>query len=101
MPFLSRPAQQLLRQSLHLLVPLHFPVAALRSTQRAPQGAEEMEKMSKGEVLSMLKYGADRIFKNDSGRAPSDAELDAIIDRSNMLASSAPGAAGGVCVLQE
>ncbi|GFH13582.1 uncharacterized protein HaLaN_09500 [Haematococcus lacustris] len=55
------------------------------------QGAEEMEKMNKHEVLSMLKYGADRIFKNDAGRSPTDSELDSIIDRSNMMATTATG----------
>lgn len=41
--------------------------------------------MSKTEVLSMLKFGADRIFKNDAGRMPTDDELDAIISRTSMI----------------
>ncbi|GAX78544.1 hypothetical protein CEUSTIGMA_g5984.t1 [Chlamydomonas eustigma] len=48
--------------------------------------AEEMEALDKNELLSMLKFGADRIFKNDSGRMMSDAELEALLDRSTMLA---------------
>lgn len=51
----------------------------------APAGAEELEGLTKGELLSMLRFGADRIFKNEKGAAPSDAELDAIIDRSSVL----------------
>jgi hypothetical protein len=50
---------------------------------------EELEGLSKKEVLGMLKFGADRIFSNSEGRPPSDAELDAIIDRSNMQATTA------------
>jgi len=42
--------------------------------------------MSKTEVLSMLKFGADRIFKNDAGRMPTDEELDSIISRTSMIA---------------
>ncbi|MEW5298327.1 MAG: hypothetical protein WDW36_001466 [Sanguina aurantia] len=61
--------------------------------------AEELEGLSKKELLSMLKFGADRIFKNDSGEMPSDADLDAIIDRSKMMAKSllpkTPAAAAG------
>ncbi len=51
--------------------------------------ADDLEGLSKGEMLSMLRFGADRIFQNAEGRPPSDEELDAIIDRSDKL-----GAAG-------
>jgi hypothetical protein len=46
-------------------------------------------------MLSMLRFGADRIFQNAEGRPPSDEELDAIINRSDKLgeaAGAAPGA---------
>jgi hypothetical protein len=45
-------------------------------------GAEEVAQLSKKELLSMLRFGADRIFAAAEGRPPSDEELDAIIDRS-------------------
>jgi SWI/SNF-related matrix-associated actin-dependent regulator of chromatin subfamily A member 5 len=51
--------------------------------------AEEMEALDKKELMSMLKFGADRIFKNDRGRTISDAELDALLDRSQMMAEQA------------
>lgn len=44
--------------------------------------------MSKTEMLSMLKFGADRIFANEEGEAPTDQELAAIIDRSVTLGQS-------------
>lgn len=34
----------------------------------------------------MLRFGADRIFATAEGRPPSDAELDAIIDRTEKQA---------------
>lgn len=49
---------------------------------------EELEKLSKGEMLSMLKFGADRIFASEEGQAPTDKELAAIIDRSVSLGQS-------------
>lgn len=45
-------------------------------------GAEEVAQLSKKELLSMLRFGADRIFAAAEGRPPSDEELDSIIDRS-------------------
>lgn len=62
-----------------------------------PPGSNELESLSKKEVLSMLRFGADRIFSSTEGRPPSDAELDAIIDRSG----SAAAAAATVGVKQE
>ena len=47
--------------------------------------ADDLEGLSKGEMLSMLRFGADRIFQNSEGRPPSDEDLDAIIDRSDKL----------------
>ncbi len=47
--------------------------------------AEEMDTLGRTELMAMLKFGADRIFKNDVGRMPSDAELDVLLDRSHML----------------
>ena len=37
----------------------------------------------------MLRFGADRIFAAAEGRPPSDAELDAVIDRSASRAATA------------
>lgn len=48
-----------------------------------------MASLSKKELLSMLRFGADRIFAAAEGRPPSDAELDAIIDRSASRAAAA------------
>ncbi len=48
-----------------------------------------MESLSKKELLSMLKFGADRIFANAEGKPPSDAELDTLIDRSAKVAATA------------
>lgn len=45
--------------------------------------------MSTGELLSMLSFGADRILANDAGEAPSDADLDIILDRSKDAANAA------------
>lgn len=53
---------------------------------------DDLEGLSKGEMLSMLRFGADRIFQNSEGRPPSDEDLDAIIDRSDKL-----GEAGARC----
>lgn len=50
-------------------------------------GAEEVAQLSKKELLSMLRFGADRIFAAAEGRPPSDQELDSIIDRSAHHAS--------------
>lgn len=47
-----------------------------------------MEILSKGEILSMLRFGADRIFNCTEGDPPTDAELAAIIDRSVSLGST-------------
>ncbi|KAG1680939.1 hypothetical protein FOA52_009898 [Chlamydomonas sp. UWO 241] len=48
--------------------------------------AEEMEALDKKELMAMLKFGADRIFKNDKGRMMSEEELDSLLDRSQMMA---------------
>ncbi|KAL4421455.1 hypothetical protein ABPG75_010746 [Micractinium tetrahymenae] len=57
-------------------------------------GVEDVESLSRGEVLGMLRFGADRIFKDDEGRMPTDAELEAIIDRSSTRAAAAVKAEG-------
>jgi hypothetical protein len=59
--------------------------------------AEELEGLTKSEVLTMLKFGADRIFGTDSGRPPTDAELEVLIDRTGKAAEQAEkdGAFGG------
>jgi hypothetical protein len=49
---------------------------------------EDLQSVSKAELLSMLKFGADRIFSCSEGQPPTDAELAAIIDRSTNLGSS-------------
>ncbi|KAI8470648.1 MAG: P-loop containing nucleoside triphosphate hydrolase protein [Monoraphidium minutum] len=51
--------------------------------------AQELEGLTKGELLGMLSFGADRIFANDSDQGPTDGELDSIIDRSH-TSSCAP-----------
>mmetsp|Transcript_8653 Transcript_8653/g.10341 ORF Transcript_8653/g.10341 Transcript_8653/m.10341 type:complete len:329 (-) Transcript_8653:60-1046(-) len=43
--------------------------------------AEDLDKLGKKELLNMLSYGADTIFKS-SGRLPSTEEIEAMIDRS-------------------
>lgn len=35
------------------------------------------------ELLSMLEFGADRIFKGDGGRMPTDKEFEELMDRSD------------------
>lgn len=60
-------------------------------------GVDELEKMSKGEMLSMLKFGADRIFSSEQGQPPTDQDLAAIIDRSVTLGET--GAPAGVTLL--
>ncbi|GIL63033.1 hypothetical protein Vafri_17166 [Volvox africanus] len=47
--------------------------------------AEQLEGLTRSEVLSMLRFGADRIFRNEQGVMPTDDELDAIMDRSRMM----------------
>ena len=54
--------------------------------------AEQLDSMSSKELLSMLSFGADRIFAKEAGERPTDAELDAIIDRSNTKAAAAAAA---------
>ena len=63
--------------------------------------AEALESLSKKELLSMLKFGADRIFANAEGKPPTDAELDALIDRSAKVAATAGGRCQGLRVLAE
>ncbi|KAH8084456.1 helicase [Aureococcus anophagefferens] len=46
------------------------------------EGDDDMDKLSGGEVLSMVKFGASAIFKAGDNAEPSDADLDAIVDRS-------------------
>ena len=43
----------------------------------------------------MLKFGCDRIFAAEEGRAPTNAELDAIIDRSSSKAAAAAAQGAG------
>ena len=50
---------------------------------------EALETLSKKELLSMLRFGADRIFATAEGKPPSDADLDALIDRSQKVAKTA------------
>lgn len=52
-----------------------------------PSGADDLEKLDMKEMLSILQFGADRIFQGDGGAMPTDSELDAIMDRSGMLAN--------------
>jgi hypothetical protein len=52
-------------------------------------GIEELGTLSKTELMSMLRFGADRIFKNAEGKPPSDEELDLLIDRSHSRAAAA------------
>ncbi|PRW60864.1 SNF2 super family [Chlorella sorokiniana] len=68
-------------------------------------GMEDVEQLSRQEMLAMLKFGCDRIFQTEAGRPPTDAELDAIINRSSSRAAAAAaaeaagkkkGGAGGV-----
>lgn len=40
-----------------------------------------METLDVRELLSMLRFGAERIFSSAAGQPPSDAQLDAIISR--------------------
>ncbi|GAX72787.1 hypothetical protein CEUSTIGMA_g243.t1 [Chlamydomonas eustigma] len=47
--------------------------------------AEEMDKMDRKELMSMLQFGADRIFKQEEGKMPSEADLDALLDRSSIM----------------
>ena len=56
---------------------------------RGYAGGADLGVMDTREVLSMLRFGAERIFSSDSGQPPSDAVLDDIIDRTSAL-----GAAG-------
>ena len=55
---------------------------------------EELDKMSGAEVLSMIKFGAAAVFAG-TNREPTDAELDAIIDRSRTGTDVAVGALTG------
>ena len=52
-------------------------------------GNEDPASLGKKELLSMLRFGADRIFAAAEGRPPSDAELDAIMDRTEKAAVKA------------
>ena len=45
-------------------------------------GLGEEDKTGVSEVLAALQFGADKIFRGDKGRMPTDEELDVIIDRS-------------------
>jgi hypothetical protein len=54
-------------------------------------GNEDLASLGKKELLSMLRFGADRIFAAAEGRPPSDAELDAIMDRTEKQAAVKSG----------
>jgi hypothetical protein len=54
-------------------------------------GNEDLASLGKKELLSMLRFGADRIFAAAEGRPPTDAELDAIIDRTEKQAAVKAG----------
>ena len=54
----------------------------------------KLEALSSGEVLSMIKFGAAAIFRGGN-REPSDAELDAIVDRARGADDGAVGALKG------
>lgn len=43
--------------------------------------AQELDGLDGSALLAALRFGADGIFANDKGEAPSDAELDALCDR--------------------
>ncbi|GIL69867.1 hypothetical protein Vretifemale_646 [Volvox reticuliferus] len=57
--------------------------------------AEQLEGLTTSEMLSMLRFGADRIFRNDQGVMPTEAELDAIMDRSSMVTVTDAAVAAG------
>ncbi|KAK9837753.1 hypothetical protein WJX74_004265 [Apatococcus lobatus] len=72
------------------------------------EGSDDLEGLGSGEMLSMIKFGADRIFKAAEGAAPSDADLEAILDRSTAIGKSAikteatpTKLAGGVMVTRD
>ena len=67
---------------------LHFHETLPTEGQHGAE-AEALESLSKKELLSMLKFGADRIFANAEGKPPTDAELDALINRSAKVAATA------------
>ena len=52
------------------------------------EGSDDLEGLGSGEMLSMIKFGADRIFKAAEGAAPSDEDLEAILDRSTAIGKS-------------
>jgi len=62
-------------------------------------GVDDLERLSKGEMLSMLKFGADRIFNSEEGEPPTDQDLAAIIDRSVTLGETGALAAVALSIL--
>lgn len=52
------------------------------------EGSDDLEGLGRGEMLSMIKFGADRIFKAAEGAAPTDADLESILDRSTAIGKS-------------
>ncbi|KAH8067345.1 helicase [Aureococcus anophagefferens] len=58
-----------------------LPVPRRQPQRRRREGDDDMDKLSGGEVLSMVKFSASAIFKAATTE-PSDADLDAIVDRS-------------------
>lgn len=65
------------------------PPTSTNQTHHRTQQAQQMDGLSTGELLSMLSFGADRILANQAGAAPSDADLDKILDRSKDAAAAA------------
>ena len=49
---------------------------------------QQQESMTASEVLSMVKFGAAAIFDSKNQAEPSDADLDAIVDRSRTETTS-------------
>lgn len=63
-----------------------FPICLFLATPQmvnrgSTAAAQQLEGLHTSEVLSMLRFGADRIFRNEAGALPSEEQLDAIMDR--------------------
>ncbi|KAK9784646.1 hypothetical protein WJX73_007480 [Symbiochloris irregularis] len=78
-------------------------LAEMVTGARYNEEGQDLEGLSSLQMLSMLRFGAERIFTSASGLPPSDAELDAITARSSQLgqqAAEAQRSKDATCVIQ-
>ena len=65
----------------------HLRAVAAQPLVQCAAAAQSLEAMDTREMLATLRFGAERIFTSSKGQPPTDAQLDAIINRSPAAAA--------------